>query len=183
MKDQKIIDYFKKQKDSQAFRLLLDYFPQVESFIKAQGGSKADAEDLFQEALIIFYRKLRQNEFTLQAKISTFLIAIVKYQYWELRKKAVRQQKQVAAWKAEETVLLEDIETLVEKEQNYLRAESAFQKLGKKCQRLLNLFYLKQSSMEDIAKKLGLRSAKVAKNQKYKCLKQAQVHYQKREEA
>lgn len=182
MKDQKIIDYFKRQKDSHAFRLLLDYFPQVESYIKAQGGSKADAEDLFQEALIVLYRKVQKDDFSLKAKLSTFLISVVKYQWWDLRKKASKEAQKAAQWTAEEALLEEEVEQLMLKEQRYMQAESAFQKLGKKCQRLLRLFYLERMPMERIAQKLSLRSAKVAKNQKYKCLKQAQVHYQKEEE-
>ena len=42
--------------------------------------------------------------------------------------------------------------------------------LGEPCRTLLEDFYIKASSMQDITEKFGYTNADNAKNQKYKCL-------------
>jgi DNA-directed RNA polymerase specialized sigma24 family protein len=47
-------------------------------YIKDQKGREEDAEDLLQEALIVLWKNARKPEFTLDAKPSTYVYAVIK---------------------------------------------------------------------------------------------------------
>lgn len=83
MRDHKIVQLLREGKESIAFRKLYSCYPKIEKLILSNGGSKSDAEDLFQEALIIFYEKVQQSNFELRSSISTYLQI--------LRRKRIRQ--------------------------------------------------------------------------------------------
>lgn len=57
------------------------YFRMVEDMVFKYKGSAEDAKDIFQEALFVFVKKLRQPEFVLTSKASTFLYAIARNLY------------------------------------------------------------------------------------------------------
>lgn len=59
------------------------------------------------------------------------------------------------------------------------QAEKAISSLGKKCTKLLQLFYFESLKMDEIAQKLGFASAKSARNQKYKCLAKSKSNLNK----
>ncbi len=170
--DHKIVAYFRNGQREKAFGQLYRLLPRIEKFIVAQGGNKQDAQDIFQESLIIVYRNLEKNNFTLTASLSTYLHAVSKYIWKDMKRKSLKMEmKEVVN---EDTTIFNSI---VE-EQKYKRAERAFEKLGERCQKILKLFYLKKLPFKKIAEQLGFASEKVAKNQKYKCLQKAKSFYQ-----
>ena len=50
----------------------------VSSFVLKNSGSQEDADDIFQDSLIVFYKNVIKSEFKLTAKISTYLFSIAK---------------------------------------------------------------------------------------------------------
>jgi DNA-directed RNA polymerase specialized sigma24 family protein len=91
MKQSKIIEYLKNGQHQRAFTKLYAHFPKVEKHILKNSGTKAEASDIFQEALIILYKKI--NEVNDQLSVEGYLINTSKL-LWsnELRKKKVRQK-------------------------------------------------------------------------------------------
>ena len=73
--DEKIILELKKG-NHKVFKLLYQYYPMISNMIKKNNGSEEDAKDVFQDAIIIFYKKCLEPQFKLTARISTFLYAI-----------------------------------------------------------------------------------------------------------
>lgn len=140
-------------------------FPEIKRYLKTYGCSSRDAEDLFQEALVILIRKTADPDFKLDVEPFFYVKSTCKLLWYNLARK---QQKQIKFELDEENRALED-EWFV-KEQKISRVESVMQQLGTQCRELLNLFYGMGWNMADIAKKIGLRNDKVAKAQKYRCL-------------
>ena len=170
-KDNQIINLFKEGKREQAFRRLYKYYSRIEKLILKQGGQKADAQDIFQEALIIFYRNLEKSKFKLTASCYTYLYAVSRYVWSDLRKKNIKNLPDLPKD-------ITDLEQQIQKEKQYQKAESAFLKLGQRCQELLSLFYIKKQRLKAIAEQMQFSSEKIAKNQKYKCLQKAKAYYQ-----
>ena len=88
MNDDQIIEILRTSKRGKALDKLYRYYPKVENMIRSNGGEKQDAQDLFQEALIIFCKKITDSQFALTASINTYVYSICKILWLkELKKK------------------------------------------------------------------------------------------------
>ncbi|MDG5490565.1 RNA polymerase sigma factor [Psychroserpens sp. SPM9] len=172
MSDQDILVLFKNGQRDKAFKKLYHLYPRIEKLILSKGGCKADASDVFQEALIILNRNLETSNFKLTASFYTYLYSVSRFVWSDIQKNISKQQLQEL--NAQEVAVFQE----VIEEKKYQLAEHAFSEIGTRCQQLLQLFYLKAMSFHDIAKVMQFKSSKIAKNQKYKCLQKAKDIYQ-----
>lgn len=172
MDDHKILTLLRSGKRDKAFVKLYKGYPQVSRMIIAKGGTKEEAQDVFQEALIIFYRRVCDPEFNLTATISTYLFSVCRF-LWkdELLKKGKKRQIDLDFELGDDSK--EQLEALRLKESKHHLVERVLESLGEKCLSILQLFYIKKISMKMIAQQLNFSSENVAKNQKYKCLERA----------
>ena len=169
MSDQKILQLFKNGQRSKAFQELYKLYPRIEKLILSKGGTKPDASDVFQEALIILNRNLEKTDFTLTASFYTYLYSVSRF-IWKDHQKQFSKQE-LHELKPYEVLIFHG----VLEEQKYQFAEKAFRELGERCQQLLQRFYLKKMSFKAIAEVMQFKSERIAKNQKYKCLQKAKV--------
>ena len=130
------------------------------------------AKDVFQEAMIIFYEKVMNEDFKLTASIQTYLFAVCK-NLWlkdlrDNRKEIpvdLQGQKDFDGAREEDPFFQSDrISTLTKSVQEYLI------KLGNPCRKILIYYYYFKYSMETISEKLGYASSDSVKSQKYKCI-------------
>lgn len=169
MTDQKIIEHLLQNKYSQAVKGLYDILPAARKYIVNNSGTADDAEDVFQDALVILCKKVRDGELQLTVPLKHYVMGIVKNCWMQ----QLRQNKKI---------LINEITTDIpaverNEESSFFLAKAAFELLGEKCRQLLILFYHRQESFKHIAAKLAFSDEKVAKNQKYRCLQKAKDHY------
>lgn len=145
------------------------YFPMVLRAVKENHGTHEDAEDLFQESLIILLEKSRSPSFVLECQLKTFLYSVCR-NLWLKRVQSSRGQIRWAAETGKGIPVTEELEELYNKEKQFERMFSALTHLGEPCQTILEDYYLHKLSMTDIAEKFGYTNPENAKNQKYKCL-------------
>lgn len=171
MNDKKILAFFKDGQREKAFKKLYSLYPKIETLVLSKGGSKQDASDVFQEALIILNRNLEKSDFKLTSSFYTYLYSVSRFVWKDTQKKFSKQELHNL-----NTTEVEHFHSVLE-EKKYQLAERAFLELGERCQKLLQLFYHKAMSFKDIAKVMQFKSEKIAKNQKYKCLTKAKAIY------
>jgi len=169
MSDQKILDRLYKG-DYKAFKFLYEHYGMVENYILKNNGSKEDAKDIFQNALVVFYENIQKPEFTITSKISTYLYSISK-NLW--LKKMTRNKEDlysnslksiyINSSKIEAEELLEEPLDISQYLANILK------KLGNPCKPLIVCFHFDKLSWDEIALKLNYKTAHAARNQKYKC--------------
>ena len=131
MNESKIIHLIQNGKAEKAFAKLYRYYPKVEKYVCINSGSKDEALDIFQDALIILYRKIIELNESANFSIDGFLINTCKL-LWsnELRKKRVRTGDETGLDK----LLFEDeIQQHIEKENKFKTIENVLQQLGEKC--------------------------------------------------
>jgi len=177
MKDQRILDWIRAGKQQKAYKQLYGHFAAIRKMIRENGGNKEDAEDIFQEALIIFSRKCEDPLFELTSQVSTYLYSVSRFLWNDELKKRKRQSIITADSDMRQNDLSVQWEELIHQEEKFKKAETVLSKIGEKCLQLLKFFYLDNKSMKEIAKKMELSSEKIAKNQKYKCLERAKENY------
>jgi RNA polymerase sigma factor (sigma-70 family) len=171
MTDHDIIQLIQQQKHSKAFSRLYRYFNPVQKLILARGGSKDDALDVYQDALVILCKRVCEPGFKLTASLDTYLYSVSRF-LWndELKRRGKMHEQEIT----ERTDLPEEeIQEWTKDEEKIGMAQSILEKLGKRCLQLLQLFYTEDKSMKEIARKMEFTSENVAKNQKYKCLERA----------
>ena len=173
MSDQEIISQLRTGQQHKALVKLYAHLPKVERMVRNHSGTRADAKDLFQDALIILLGKAKDEGFTLSCSISTYLYAICRNRWQEELRRRGRFTQELEALPEEPN----DLGAVLADEQNISLAERALQALGDKCQELLKRFYLLKEPLLTIAKSIGLAGEGAAKTRKYKCLAEARKRY------
>lgn len=172
MSDQHILDLIRTEKSDKALNSLYKHFPMMKKMILHHGGSRQDAEDIFQEALIILIRKARESDFQLTSKLTTWLFSVCRFLWKDelkRRKWPISQELDTISLTSED----ENLHKAINNEHIAKLAEKALDSLQDRCRHLLILFYEGRLKLKDIAKKMGYSSENTAKNQKYKCLESA----------
>lgn len=149
--------------------LYQENFNTIQSLIVNNNGSSDDAKDIFQEAIIVLYEKVRAGGFELQCQVKTFLYSVSR-RLW--LKRLQQQNRYAAPGDSFETVVPveEDLDAHEQRNAEFEMMEQAINHLGEPCKSLLEAYYLQKQNMQVIAANFGYTNADNAKNQKYKCL-------------
>ena len=152
--------------------LVLDYLyknvlPKIRNYITLNNGNKAEADDIFQDAVMIMYKKIKTGEAIEVESIDGLMYYICK-NLWINR--VLKLNKYI---KIENTDPIEDntynaLESLMATEKNNAFLE-LLDLVGEKCKELLFLSIYHQLSMDEIALKMQLTSANAAKTHHYRC--------------
>lgn len=141
----------------------------VQTLVVNNSGSIEDAKDIFQEALIVLYEKVKSGSFELNCLIKTYVYSVCR-RLW-LKRLHQLQNFSPEVGNGEEIVPVEEeLEIHEQRNMDFLLMEKAMQSLGEPCKSLLESYYVHKKSMMDIASDFGYTNADNAKNQKYKCL-------------
>lgn len=147
------------------------YFPSIAFYIKQNNGTNEDAEDIFQEAIIVLLQKNRTNDFELSSSLKTYLFAISK----NLWLKKLRDNKyQHTDLDISNSFLIEtniSIEENIE-ESAVDKVKSWLLKATNHCQNILNALFVYEETMDSLMKRMGWKNKHTAANQKYKCIEQ-----------
>ena len=159
-----------KQDDHQSLKYLYKaYFSMILHLVTNNNGSEQEAKDIYQEAVIVLYEKLKQDSFELTCKIKTFLYSVCR-RLW-LKRLAEKNRYGGKINDYEDFLPFEDEgEEMDEQEQQYQMMMDSMLQLGEPCKTILEDFYIKKMSMQDITAKMGYTNTANAKNQKYKCM-------------
>lgn len=142
-------------------------FPAILRLIETNHGLRQDAEDLFQEALIVVYLRYKEGNLTLTCRLSTFIYAICRNMWMERVRREARQVQLDESQMEIVDLTPSTLEAMEETEKNLIMTRSLAQ-LGEDCQRLLKLFSA-GLSMRDIARELNYSSERYARKRKFSC--------------
>ena len=90
MSEEQVKEFLLEGKIEHVIKYLYRFSGRVKKYVIENNGTKDDALDIFQEALVIFCQKVNDRNFTLTSKPETFLYGIAK-NLWrnESRKKGL----------------------------------------------------------------------------------------------
>jgi RNA polymerase sigma factor (sigma-70 family) len=141
----------------------------IQALIINNNGSTDDAKDIFQEAMIVLYEKVRSGTFELNCQIKTYVYSVSRRLWLKRLQQLNRYSAPVE--NLESLVPVEDeIEAHEQRNLEFDMMNKAISSLGEPCKSLLEAYYLQKRNMQDIAASFGYTNADNAKNQKYKCL-------------
>jgi RNA polymerase sigma factor (sigma-70 family) len=146
-----------------------NHFNMIQTLVINNSGSTDDARDIFQEALVVLFEKVRMGSFELNCQLKTYLYSVCK-RLW-LKRLHQSSRYLAAGIEVESTVSVEEDMVAHEKrDADYELMNKAIGNLGEPCKSLLEAYYINKMNMQDIASRFGYTNADNAKNQKYKCL-------------
>ncbi len=168
MTDQEIIKQLKKGNES-CLKYLYRHINMVKSLILKNNGSEDDALDIFQEAIIVFYKNVMSGEYELKGKISSYLYEVSRRLWLNQLNRRKKYENPNS-----DANLIEQVDEINEKTeskalQEYIR--NALEKLGEPCKSLLEAAVFLSMKMEDIAERFNYSGARSASQQKLRCLK------------
>lgn len=145
-----------------------ELYPYVEAYVVHHGGMEDNARDIFQDAMIVVYKKIVAGQLTLHCKFSTYLYAVCKNLWIQNRKKHyLRINKLNEMSVVAEPVSDYGINDVDEKKELF---EKHFRKLGPDCQKILRL-YFNGATLEEICKEMGFSTVHHVSDKKYRCKK------------
>lgn len=162
MKDHEILDRIKRGDEAVLDFLYKKYFRMMAKMVLNNSGTEDDAKDVYQEALIVLWKKANNVEFELTSKISTFLYSICLNQWrkeLDRRSRLSREEKDGVDFQTHE------------EDQSYEIVVKCIAELGDPCKSILMYHYFDGLSMTDIAEKMNFANTDTAKTKKYKCKK------------
>ena len=133
-----------------------------------------NATDVYQQTILIFYENILDGKLTeVKSSLKTYLFAIGKNKMMEDK----RFRNRFTA--STEFQLENQHDTAPDKhrEHELELIEHSLKLLGEQCRQLLEMFYYKKNSLEEITGVLGYKNSNTTKNQKYKCMqKLREIH-------
>ncbi len=147
----------------------LVYFPMIEGYVIHNQGSRDQAQDIFQDGLIVAYNKIKSGDLVLTCKFGTYLYAICKNIWIQERKKyllhaeKLRQHPMVVndPGPSEDPLLQSHLTQLFDK---------YFNELSEDCQKILSM-YFNNFTVEDIRSAMNYKDLHHAADRKYRCKK------------
>jgi RNA polymerase sigma factor (sigma-70 family) len=166
--DEAIVAGIKLRDRETIWHLYKQYFPTISHLITTNSGTEIDAEDVFQDALVIIYKKISDDELILTSSFKTYLYSVCRNLWLQkLDKKTFSTDVLDLAENAEfqDSIHFEFTDTESEKIKIF---QEHFLKLSEDCQKVLKLFMAK-TSLKEIAEEMGFGSEKYAKTRKFMC--------------
>lgn len=139
--------------------------PEVAKYVRRNSGTLDDAKDVFQEGILVIYRKVKDNKLELTTPFHVFLFSVCKRIWLKKMKKSYR--KEVPFEDAGEFIYEEDFDEQFIKSRKWKLFNQKFQLLAEECQKVLKMLFNKRSGKE-IAQAMGY-TEDYAKRKKYKC--------------
>jgi RNA polymerase sigma factor (sigma-70 family) len=166
--DDILLESLRKEESASYTLLYKFYFPSTAKYIKQNSGSDQDAEDIFQETIIILLSKVRQPGFVLTSSLKTYLFSISK----NLWLKKIRNVKRLNQNEDITSVSAQHFEDEPIEDNKEEKITTWLNKITANCKRILKAIFFLGEPMDALMTRMGWKNKHTASNQKYKCIEQ-----------
>jgi RNA polymerase sigma factor (sigma-70 family) len=164
-----IIDGLKSRDSSVINFIYKQSYAQVKFFVTSNSGTVMDAEDIFQDAIVLIYQNIERADFYLSCNFSTYLYSICRHLWLQ------KLSKHKANYEIIDSNLghdpwedAENFREMLTESEKYRLFQKHFNLLKKDEQKVLSL-YMSKIPAKEIARIMGFKSDKYAKFRKYLC--------------
>ncbi|HEY3403961.1 MAG TPA: sigma-70 family RNA polymerase sigma factor [Ohtaekwangia sp.] len=141
--------------------------PKVKNYVTRNSGSPDDARDIFQDAVVVFYKYVKQGKFDGRHDIAGFIFSISRNLWINMAKRnnrSLQLSEEVTAISSEDNF---SDELITREREEYIT--KLFSALGNTCRQILLYSIYDKLSMKEIKEKMNFSSENVAKTKNYKC--------------
>jgi len=167
--DEEIIAGLKKRDNRVLQYIYKNNFTPVKQLILHNAGSEKDAEDIFQEALIVVFKKFRDEpDFHRDAAFSTYVYSIARLLWLKHLRMVKKIEIDPLNRDMEDRIEFEEPPPVEDKDLRMAIYQRTLLKIPEDCQKILQLTARDLSSSE-IAQQLGFRSEGYVRKRRHFC--------------
>lgn len=170
--NEEIIEGILKQSNKVLSYVYESSFRSIRQLVITNNGNVNDAEDIFQDALILIFDKIRNNNLNLNCAFKTYLYSVCRI-IWlkELDRRKRKDETIIGEFTGNEIVDVDnDIIELYIKNERLTLYRSIFNDLTEDCRKVLSMF-LNKISIKEITDTMNYSSDQHTKNRRYRCKK------------
>ena len=162
-----IIESIKNRDRGALLEIYQIYFPQIRHYILSNSGNQFDAEDIFQDAMVIVYMKVKESTFSLTSSFSTYLLGVARFLWLE----ELLRKRKFFGTDTGNINLIGIQDDLID---DYLKLERRklllyhFNELSEDCKKLLGL-YFNEVPVSRITVLMGYSNDQYTKNRRLAC--------------
>jgi RNA polymerase sigma factor (sigma-70 family) len=165
--DEAVLQAIKNGDDRVLIHLYKQVLPKIKTYILKNNGSEDDAKDIFQDAVMTFYKYVKQDKFNPENEIAGFIYTISR-NLWINQVKKKNKMVDLTDETPIKEVSYNFADDLMSRErEDYVM--TMFSKLGETCKQILLYSIYHKFSMKEIKEKMGYTSENMAKTKNYKC--------------
>ena len=164
-----IIDSLREGKNSIALEhLYKSIFPKVRRYITRNSGSRDDAFDIFQDAIVILCKQLQNGRYDESADVAGFIYTVSR-NLWINKAKREKRKINIPSTGGIDIPDEFDFTTGIKFSLDEKLYQQIIRELGKKCYELLKLALYYDKTNEEILSEMRFSTLNAVKTQKYKC--------------
>jgi RNA polymerase sigma factor (sigma-70 family) len=167
--DEALLRGLKNRRTECIRQLYREYFPVTRSLVERNSGNYEDAEDVFQDSLIVLYEKICADPVSLNCSLKTYFYSICKNIWMQRldRKWRLLYREEMVHEPSEDydPLAFSANEEKLERTRLY---HQYFTSLPEDCQKIIRLF-LDHVPFKEIAEEMGFKTVAYAKTRKYLC--------------
>jgi len=156
--------------DDRAVQIAYDrYYPMIFKMVLQYKGTEQDAEDLFQDMLVVILIQRSENTPKLYSSLSTYLYAICKNLWQNVLRKKDNESKYISTVGERESKRFhQPLHDLIDENHRKDIYERHLAALDPKCRKLLTMM-MEQLPLEELTEKMGFTSTNYVKKLKHIC--------------
>lgn len=172
MTDPEFIAGIKREDTKIESRFYSLHYPMVEKMILQNNGSPEDAKDIYQEAIVTVFFKIKKGKLDQKtASLKTFVYSVARKKWlYHLRK---NRKMTMTALTDSYHELVEDTDSKFLEEEKHQKVARALEMINELCVKIIKAFYYEKMSMKRMAAKFGYKDENSMKKRKSLCMKAA----------
>jgi len=167
--DQEIIEGIRTKRSDVLLYIYSQNFKFIKKYILDNSGDETDAEDVFQDTLIVLFNKTRNNSLILTGNFSVFLYTIAKTKWMNVLRQRRKAITSINEYTENAEKDLEIIDELIQAEKEKL-VITHFNEISEDCKKIFNCLF-DGRTLEEITVLMGYTSVQHTKNRRFMCKK------------
>lgn len=167
--DNNILEAITQGRDDKVLKVLYqEELPKVKHYVLNNSGNEEEAEDIFQDAVLILYKQVRRNKFDPKHEVGAFLFSVARNLWINKAKRDKRQIRLDEGYQAHVEDEAHFMDEMISQERERT-INDILDRIGKKCKQLLIYSVFEKMSMKEICERMGFSTENAAKTRNYKC--------------
>lgn len=142
------------------------HLPAVKRYVLQNNGTGSDAEDVFQEALMVLWMSVKEGRLVPDSDPGGFLFRVAKNKWLDVVRSAAHKHMRVVH---NDQVLGPTSDAPDDIEDRIARLRGVYEKLDDKCRAILDQFYYERKDLATIAASMGVEEESI-RTIKYRCM-------------